>query len=287
MSININTRRILFDETISSSDIISKILKKKREGILKNQSILNEKNSQIDDLFSEQMLLISLNRNETYTRKKTLKTFQKNLFEEIYKPLEKKIPNILKKQSSLKEILISSKKLKMTIEENKRKREPYVITDLWSNKYYRKLLKHSKLDSLIKETEKEKIWRTTKQRALLNLTNSKDQTSSILTMSPIIPNNDFKKKSLKNIEPNKIISGKEQKKNAIKLPSLNEIINFDNIIESGVGEEKIAIQNIDKKKIKRYRSVDKLKFYNDANSSLNQIINDCDENKKDFQKIKE
>ena len=40
-------------------------------------------------------------------------------------------------------------------------------------------------------------------------------------------------------------------------------------------------------KHKRYKSVDKVKFYKAANSSLSTIINDCDENKKDSQIMKE
>ena len=173
---DISHKKPLFlDEIISKITGINQILKKKRVGILKNPSILNKKNQQSDDLFSEQMFLLNLSRNESITRIKTLKVFRKNLYDETTNHVKMQ-PDILKKQASLKEILISSKKLKMLFDEKKLKREPCVITELWSDQYYRSLFKHSKLDNLIKESDKEKIWRFVKQKAILN--NSKTQFSS-------------------------------------------------------------------------------------------------------------
>lgn len=285
MSLSINTKRILFDEIKSNRDEISKILKKKRVGILKNEAILNENNIQVDDLFSEQLFLVNLSKSEHYTRKKTLRTFQKNLFEENY-PSTKKLPSILKKQTTLKEILISTEKLKISIEGNKNKKDAYAITDLWSNKYYRNLLKHSKLDSLIKETEKEKIWRATKQRALINKSNSKGETQSILALSPILPHNikDSNQKIILNIESNKRISENKQKKNEVKLPILDKT----KIKEKGEGEgEGISLMNKKKKHSRKQRSVDRINFCKDAHSSLSSIISICDENKKDFRAFKE
>ena len=156
-------KQILRNDISSNSHSMGKLLKKKRVGILKNPSILHTKNEQTDDVVSEQIFLLNLSKNEPITRKKTLKNFRKSFFEEDQ--YERKLPNILKKQASLKEILISTKKLRIGFEQQKLRYKPCVITEFWSEKYYRSLFKHSKLEVLEKDTEKENIWRFVKQKA--------------------------------------------------------------------------------------------------------------------------
>ena len=95
-------KSILFDEIMSSNSYVSKILQKKRVGILKNSSLLKKEDEPIEDLFSEQMFLLNLSKQETTSRIKTLKTFFKKLLYQNYEYPKKQLPNILKKQASLK-----------------------------------------------------------------------------------------------------------------------------------------------------------------------------------------
>lgn len=259
-------KSILFDEISTSNSLVSKILEKKRIGILKNPSILEDEKNQdpMEDLFSEQLFLLNLNKQETNSRVKTLRAFHRNFYYGIDEYPKKQSPNLLKKQASLKEILISSKKLKISLEDKKMKKEPYVISELWSDKYYRCLLKHSKLDNLIKETEKEKIWRFVKAKSMSHdkFAHKVSDNPSLKTISPIKPchKEDF-------------FSKKDE--SFLKFPRVKN----NNMAESENNNEGALNSSKNKKKLKRkYNSVDSKKFYITASTSIINIIKACDRN---------
>jgi len=269
---------ILFNENSSNNEFISKLLRKKRVGILKNPSILQTRNEQIEDIVSEQIFLLNLSKNESMTRKKTLRNFRKDFFEEFNDFHERKLPNILKKQSSLKEILISSKKLMMNFEQQKLKYKPCIITQFWSDKYYRSLFKHSKLDVLEKDTDKEKIWRLVKQRAQQNM--PKDSNFTSFSQSKIIKNEDLLPESS---------AERSTRTRLEKLPSLHESRkkSLQKLAESDNFPEKMKSFSKMSPEKSRFRALEKTRFLEETNVSLNQIINECDDNKKDFQVLKE
>lgn len=246
-------KSILFDEILSNKTIVSKILHKKRAGILKSSLIFNEDNEKIEDLFSEQMILLALSKNETLTRSKTLKVFQKKVFYEDYDHQKKKLPSILTKQASLKEILISSKKLKMDLDQKKASKQNSNITEFWSDQYYRSLLKHTKLDHLIKETEKGKIWKNVKSKSLFEDSNFKN-------ISPIKSHNNNYSSSRNNNSPT----------NFPPLLELNKNITLRK-------RDKVPSKRL-KTKRNYNKSEDKKHFYLEANNSIQNIINACSQN---------
>lgn len=253
----------------SNNDFITKLLKKKRVGILKNPSILQAKQEHADDIVSEQIFLLNLGKNEPIYRKKTLKNFRKDFYEDSLENNEKTMPSILKKQSSLKEILISSKKMKMAFEKRKHKYEPCLVTQFWSDKYYRSLFKHSKLDLLDKETEKERIWSFVKRNAFENQLNSAPLPQIIMNKSRDIPNPEER-----NVYNQEFFNHKKEKS-----ASLHQ--NPGNLSEY-YPENKSFM-----KKPSSFRSMRKDKFLEETNDSLSQLISNCDSNKKDCSIMRE
>lgn len=148
--------------TLNKKELIN--LNKKRKGILKN---INEEDKDIegvDDMTNEQIYLLNLAKNEHIDRIKTLKTFKKkDIFNEI--PYKFQSANI-QKVASLKEIKLSTKNLMRNIKENKKNSTLLLIKDFWSEKYYRAMLRLTKLNNLIKETDKERIWKAVKSKEI-------------------------------------------------------------------------------------------------------------------------